>query len=157
MTAKAETCPECGLAVEGGAAGCEAIFQEVIARDFSDPLYFRVHRMLVDVYSLQHPARYCASAKSFAAHFTGIACLLEHGGNRATGSEKLRAWLNGGAKIAKPELPAFRGALTIADVRGAADPAAHERAVEAWARSTWAAYAPLHALARGWIGQALAR
>ena len=65
-----ERCSGCGLVVPGGTAGCQAIMDEVLARDFSDVLYFRVHRMMVDTYSLQHPERYCASAKSLAAHLT---------------------------------------------------------------------------------------
>jgi hypothetical protein len=142
--------------VEGGTAGCQGIFDGLLARDFSDVAYFRVHRMLVDTYCLQHPDRYCVSAKSLAAHLTGLCWLLEHGGNRAIGSEPLRRWLNGTPRIEKPEAPSFRGSLTVADVREAADPEAHARAVELWARSTWEAYSSLHALARHWIQQALA-
>lgn len=34
-------------------------------------------------------------------------------------------------------------------------PAGHGQAVERWARSTWEAYSPLHAIASRWIQQAL--
>jgi len=128
---------------------------ELLARDFSSVVYFRVHRMMVDTYCLQHPARYCVSAKSFAAHLTGLCWLIEHGGSRAVGSESLRRWLNGIPRIEKPEIPSFRGSHTLADVREAPDPEAHARAVERWARSTWEAYSALHSLARHWIQQAL--
>jgi hypothetical protein len=150
-----DICDGCGLEVAGGTAGCQAIADELWAREFSNVAYFGVHRMSVDVYSLQHPDRYCASTKSLAAHLTGLCWLIEHGGSRATGNEALRRWLDGDAGLVKPPVPEFRGALTIAEVRAAADPIAYREAVERWGRSTWDAYAPLHAQAREWIRRAL--
>jgi len=152
----ADRCAGCGLAVAGGTAGCQAIFDELLARDFGDAVYFRRHRMLVDVYSLQHPERYCASAKSLAAHLGGLCSILEHGASPAIGAEWLRIWLDGTPRLEKPALPAFRGALTIADVRAASDPEAHGQAVERWARATWEACAPLHPVARAWVDAARA-
>jgi len=151
-----ERCEGCGLVVPGGTSGCQALMDELLARDFSDVLYFRVHRLMVDTYALQHPERYCASAKSLAAHLAGLCSILEFGGNRATGSDALRKSLDGGRMdLEKPEIPARRGELTIADVRGAAGPVAYGDAVERWARSTWDAYTPLQELARSWTEAAL--
>lgn len=152
-----DRCTECGAEVEGGTAGCQAIMEEFLARDFSDPTYFRVHRMLVDTYALQHPDRYCASAKSLVAHLSGLCWLIEHEGSKALGSQSLGRWLNGSPHIKKPPIPAYRGAVNIVDVRGAPDASSYAESVESWARSTWKAYAELHSLARQWIRQALAR
>jgi hypothetical protein len=151
----ADRCSGCGLVVEGGTGGCQKIADEMWGREFGDVTYFRVHRMTVDTYCLQHPDRYCVSGKSFAAHLTGLCWLLEQGGSRATGNDALRRWLNGAVRLEKPEAPSSRGRLTVADVRDAADPEAYAAAVEAWARSTWEAYASLHALAHRWIEEAL--
>jgi len=151
----ADRCSGCGLVVPGGTSGCQKIVDELWAREFGDVSYFRVHRMTVDTYCLQHPERYCASAKSFAAHLTGLCWLIEESGGRAVGSEALRRWLNGSVRLEKPEAPPVRGGLTVADVRDAADPEAYSRAVEGWARSTWEAYSSLHPMARDWIQQAL--
>ena len=41
-------CTGCGLWIEGGPAGCRRLFDHILARDFSDVSYFRVHRLLVD-------------------------------------------------------------------------------------------------------------
>ena len=150
-----ERCSGCDLVVRGGSVGCQTIVDELWAREFSDVSYFRVHRMTVDTYCLQHPDHYCVSAKSFAAHLTGLCWPIEQGGNRAVGGESLRRWLNGTLRIEKPEAPSFRGRLTVADVRGVLYPEAYARAVEGWARSTWEAYSTLHSLARHWIQQAL--
>jgi len=154
--APAECCDGCGLEVAGGTRGCQLVMDELVARDFTSIYHFRVHRMMVDTYSLQHPERYCASAKSLAAHLTGLGWLVEHEGDRAVGSEALRHWLDGRPALEKPPIPSFRGRLTIGDVRAAEDPDAYARAVERWARSTWEAYAPLHEVAREWIRHALA-
>ncbi len=149
-------CLGCGLLVQGGTSGCQAMMDELLARDFSDVTYFRYHRMFVDIYCLQHPDPYCLSAKSLAAHLTGLCWFIDNGRSRAVGSESLRRWLNGTPRIEKPEIPSFRGELTIADVRDAPDPKAYGQAVELWAQSTWQAYSTLHSLARQWIQQALA-
>jgi len=71
------------MPVEGGETGCQKMFEQLVARDFGNVLYFRSHRMLVDTYALQHPESYCASPKSLAAHLTGLCWLLERGGSRA--------------------------------------------------------------------------
>lgn len=152
-----EECDGCGLRIAGGSDGCQAIFEELLARDFSDARYFAAHRMLVDTYSLQHPARYCASAKSLAAHLCGLAYILEEGGSRAVGDEALGRWLDGRVSLVKPELPERRGELTVADVRDAPTPEAYVEAVERWARSTWEAYEPLHDVARRWLERARSR
>jgi hypothetical protein len=57
--------------------------------------------------------------------------------------------------IQKPQLPTFRGALTIADVYGIEDPTEYGKAVEAWARAAWDAYVELQPLARTWVAQSV--
>jgi Family of unknown function (DUF5946) len=110
-------------------------------------------RLTIDVYSLQHPDRYCASAKSLAAHLTGLAWAMEQGGEE--GLRILQQWLNGRVDLVKPPIPALRGALTVADIAGATDTNAYSLALERWARSTWLAYAGLHATAHDWISRGL--
>jgi hypothetical protein len=149
-----EPCDECGWAGAGGREGCRERFEAFLARDFSDARYFASHRLFVDAYCLQHPERYCASAKSLAAHLAGLGWILEEGAPAAVGPDKLHRWLSGERRLDKPELPAARGALTIGDLPGEAAPAEWANAVRRWAGSIWAAYTPLHATARRWIGEA---
>lgn len=149
-------CDGCGLAIPGGSASCQAILDEFLARDFSDVAYFRVHRMMVDTYALQHPERYCKSSKSLAAHLVGLCFLLETESKvKAVGSKWIQQWLSGPSRIEKPSLPIFRGRLTIGDVRTASDPKAYGAAVEHWARSTWEAYVSLHGIARKWLRESI--
>ena len=149
-----EACDECGWREAGGRDGCRERFETLLARDFSDPLFYRVHRMFVDTYCLQHPEDHCASAKSLAAHLAGLCWILEGGASPAQGPDRLHRWLSGERKLDKPELPAGRGALTIGGLPADGDPGAWGEAVRAWAESTWAAYADLQPLARTWVAEA---
>ena len=149
-------CDECGWAEAGGRQGCRERFEAYLARDYSDPQFFRAHRLLVDAYCLQHPEQYCASAKSLAAHLAGLCWIVEGGAAAAVGPSRLRDWLDGARALDKPEMPVFRGALTIGDLPGEAGPVEWAEAVRRWAEATWAGYAPLHETARRWIAEAKA-
>ena len=146
-----DRCDGCGLAVEGGRTGCREIFDQVIARDFSDARYFSVHRLVVDCYSLQHPDQFCRSAKSLAAHLVGLCSILESKASAAAGSPLLRDWLDGRRELDKPELPAERGEITIGDLPLDAAPGEWKHAVHAWAAAIWRAYEELQPLAREWL------
>ena len=111
-------------------------------------------RLSVDVYCLQHPERYCVSAKSLAAHLTGVCWALELGGGEE-GLRSLQRWLNGPGHLAKPQIPALRGNLTIADLVARIGQGGYREALGEWARSTWAAYSDLHSLARDWVDEAI--
>lgn len=147
-------CAGCGW--QGGGPACRARFEEAIARDFSDPAFFATHRMLVDVYSLQHPDDFCASAKSLAAHLVGLCLILERGTSAAEGAPFLRRWLDGPASLVKPALPADRGKMVLADLDGIEAPNAWRSAVQSWGEQVWEAYADLHAVARRWADEARA-
>jgi Family of unknown function (DUF5946) len=150
----AEPCSGCGWIVEGGAEGCRARFDELVARDFGDALFFAVHRLFVDTYSVQHPDSFCRSAKSLAAHLAGLCLILEQGASPATGAGFLRRWLDGPGRLEKPVPPARRGAVTLGDVHAIDQPAAWREAVRRWAESAWAAYRDLQPAARRWAAEA---
>ena len=116
-------------------------------------LRYEVRRLAVDCYCLQHPDRYCVSAKSLAAHLTGACWALEFGGGEQ-GLKALQSWLNGRVPLAKPALPSSFGEVTVAEVNASRELV---QAVDAWARSAWGAYSELHDLARGWVRAATGR
>jgi hypothetical protein len=150
----AHSCPDCGLTVPEGAPDCQAMFDALCARQPGPPFTYPIRRMMVDAYALQHPGRYCASAKSLFAHLTGMCAALEHG-SHPTVLEAQRRRLDGTPRLEKPALPAARGALTIAEPYAARDAVSLVAALERWARCTWEAYAPLHPVARQWTEAAL--
>jgi hypothetical protein len=150
-----EACEGCGLEIEGGTGGCQAAFDQFRAREMTElATSYGSTRLTVDIYCLQHPDRYCVSAKSLAAHLTGASWALERGGDER-GLSLLQRWLNGRVELQKPPIPTFRGEVTIGDLAFVEDATAYLTALDRWARSTWAAYAPLHEVARRWIDQAI--
>lgn len=149
-----DICKDCGAVVAEGKAGCLKLFEEVIAREFSDYSYGKIHRLTVDAYSLQHPDAYMRSGKSFAAHLTGIYAALESEDALAV-NQKMRKWLNANPKIEKPVgLPRQRGNLTITFVHSAACADEHSKRVREWAREVWSAWSEHHALAKQLIEEA---
>jgi len=148
-------CSGCGTRIEGGTAGCRKLLDELTLRRFREPSYARLQFMIVDIYALQHPDGFCASAKSLAAHLCGL-CIAQEQGDGATARRALQAWLSNNPRITKPPLPGTRGSMTIADVTQLDDASAFSQAVDSWAHETWEAYAALHAQARDWIKQAYA-
>lgn len=59
--------------MRGGTAACQGLFEQLLAREGEGLASYEAHRLAVDTYSLQHPERYCVSAKSMAAHLTACA------------------------------------------------------------------------------------
>ena len=130
------------------------MFEEVIAREFGDYRYGRIHRLTVDTYSLQHPEAYMRSGKSFAAHLTGVCAALDYEDTFDINGV-VQKWLSGNPPINKPSrLPPDRGRLTIKYIHGATDAEEHTRRVREWAQSVWDAWGEHHTLAKQLIGEA---
>jgi len=153
-SAAEDTCDDCGAVVPEGKAGCLKIFEAVLAREFSDYRYGKIHRLTVDTYALQHPEAYMRSGKSFAAHLTGMWAALEHEDPLAL-NRTVQKWLSANPSIDKPiRLPVQRGNLTITHIHGAGDANEHTERVRQWARDVWSAWSEHHQLAKELINQA---
>ena len=149
-------CEECGADVAQGKPGCLQLFEEILAREFSDYRYGKIHRLTVDAYSLQHPQAYMRSGKSFAAHLTGMCAALEYEDPPAV-NRAVQKWLSSNPKVDKPvHLPDQRGNLTITYIHSAPDVEEHTQRVREWARDVWSAWSEHHELARGLIREATA-
>ena len=143
-----DTCPDCGANVLNGREGCEALWHELFYTGVTGGSAF-------DAYCMQRLGKYCASAKSYAAHLTRLCCGMEYDANPHIYAA-IQKWLNGNRQLEKPDIPPFLGALTIVNVRDAPTPAERDRMARAWVDSVWAAYESQHELARTWIQQAVA-
>jgi hypothetical protein len=151
-----DVCEDCGAAVAQGKAGCLSLFEEILAREFSDYRYGKIHRLTVDAYSLQHPDAYMRSGKSFAAHLTGMCAALEYEDALAI-NHTVQKWLSTNPTIEKPaQIPAQRGKLTITYLHSAGDAEEHTSRVREWARDVWGAWSAHHQLARRLINEATA-
>ena len=153
----ASVCESCGEAVTDGKAGCVKLFEAILAREFSDYRYGKIHRLTVDSYALQHPDEYMRSGKSFAAHLTGMCAALEHEDGFAV-NQVVQRWLSTNPQIDKPaDIPKQRGSLTISYILNAEDTEVHIKRVREWARDIWAAWSEHHDLASRLITEATAQ
>jgi uncharacterized protein DUF5946 len=131
--------------------GCWHLYGEVLSREYSDPSFRALQRLTVDSYAVQHPGRPSAQTiQSVCLHLVSLHLVLERGLAVAyatrvmgvlTGAKQRFVWLSP---------PASLGAVTVADVAGAATPFQHEHRVRAWAEAAWSAWAEHHATVRGW-------
>ncbi|TXG76920.1 hypothetical protein E6Q11_03875 [Candidatus Dojkabacteria bacterium] len=149
-------CPDCKAFVPniegpvhayiGGSAGCWQIYGEILAKEYSDPAYWKVHRLTVDAYMAQHPGKPSRQAiQSVNVHLLALYLIFEKhysfdAACKALGDiikkKKGRfTWLS---------QPEDLGTITVVDVTGAQDAHEHEQRVIAWAKSVWAAWLPHH-------------
>jgi len=150
----AVACEDCGAVVAEGRTGCLHVFEEILAREFSDYHYGRIHRLTVDAYSLQHPDQYMRSGKSFAAHLTGMCAAIENE-DAIIINRTVQQWLSTNPTIEKPNrIPEQRGDLSITYIHNASDADEHISRVREWAHVVWTAWAEHHGLARRWITEA---
>ena len=133
-------------------AGCWASYGEVLAREYEDPKYFRLHRLSVDTYAVQHPGVDGPQARnSVGIHLSRLELVLVRGwpierANDAmlslTAKKRDYPWLTP---------PEQRGEVTVKDVLVARDAPEHEAAVTRWAHSAWKAWAEHHATVNEWL------
>jgi hypothetical protein len=143
-------CPECGTEGVNGRAGCEALFDEIRYQALSDFRIAKVHRLAFDTYCMQHIETYCVSAKSYAAHLTGLCCGVEYKGDQVI-YDVIHRWLNGNVPLQKPEVLPYRGKLCITDVLAAQEVEDRVRRIYEWADHVWSVYESQHEIARKWV------
>lgn len=139
----------------GASPACWASFGEVLAREFENVTFGRVHRHTVDVYSAQHPGiDDRRQRQSVALHLIGICHWLEHDlgmerlnsiTRRLASSDRDWPWLD----------PPAAYPMTVVDVLQARDGPEHVRLVREWAETTWGAWSAHHDQVRAWAREAL--
>ena len=167
LVAITEPCPGCGArylpqVVDethpyiGASAACWAAFGEVLAREFGDVAYGRLHRNTVDVYAVQHPGTDARRERqSVALHLIGICHWLEEDidpqrlnaiTQRLADADRDWPWLD----------PPTDYPMTVVDLLAAHDGPDHLRLVRLWAERTWNAWSAHHDVVRSWAHEALA-
>lgn len=149
------TCTECGAVVPAEFESCDA-FLGFILSNYLKPAE-PPPRLLIDTFAIQHPKRACKSAKSYAAHLTGLCCGMEYNGAKSVFAA-LQRWLNGPVErigLKRPQEPEHSGRLTIRHLYGVDDRAEFDQRLRECAMDVWDAYTSQHKLARRWIETAL--
>jgi len=131
--------------------GCWQAYGELLAREYQDARYMRVHRLTVDAYAAQHPGVDTPQARnSVGIHLSRLLLLFERGwpierANAAmlaiTAKKRDYPWL---------PPPTQLGSVTVLHPLGATTPEEHAERVEEWARSVWDAWAEHHPSVRTW-------
>lgn len=167
LEALAEACPGCGAryaphpndtthAYIGASPACWAAFGELLAREFQDRAYGRVHRHTVDVYTVQHPGDDDRRQRqSVAIHLIGLCHWLEHGLDAQRVIAATQAMLQGGPPDWPWLAPPTEFEMTVRDVLAAESGEDHERLVRRWAATTWEAWSAHHDVVRRWATDAL--
>jgi hypothetical protein len=146
-----ERCSSCGAGVDGDLDACREFFEALLAQEYTDFRYARLHRVMVDAYALQHPGRYMASSKSFVAHLTGACAAIEYD-NYERINRAVQAWLSRNPSLdAPPVRPAHLGDITVIDAFEAPDPESYSKVVRQWVESAWRAWSDHHGYARDLI------
>lgn len=159
---KTAPCPSCGGIfpdIEGpvhrymtSSPGCWAVYGEVLAREYSDPTYFEVHRLTVDAYAAQHPGSTDRqSIQSVGVHLIRLCLFLEHGLTAEKANSAMLAAGKSKHHFHRLEPPASLGDFTTADVAKAESADEHKAAVREWAKVVWEAWTPHHDTIRAWL------
>ncbi len=146
-----DICCCCGARVPDGVQGCYKLFSEVAVAGpaLGAPPAAGIYRL--NAHTLQHPEIH--GKTNNAAHLVWLCWVFEFGGdtNAPSGPPWWRRARRG--EVVELAAPTARGALTVADVARATDPAEYLALTEAWARTVYAAWHAHH----GWAKRAVER
>ena len=130
----------------GAVHNCWRVYSEILAKEFSDPEYFKVHRITVDAYSAQHIGDQSDRRARQSANLHLIVLYL--GFEKNLGVEKIRDFLKA-ATIVKRDWPAITQItnpnwLNVLDVVSAQTALNHHEIVKKWGQSVWDMYKDHH-------------
>lgn len=129
---------------------CWATFGEVLARGYSDPAYFAVHKFTVDAYAVQHPGRPSPQTiQSVSVHLIRLCLMLERDLDPKLANDAIKAAVEHEYVWLAP--PAMPGTITVADVHNAKDVEQHLRLSREWAAAAWGAWSAHHDIIRRWL------
>jgi hypothetical protein len=132
--------------------GCWQVYGELLAREYSDPAFFAVHRLTTDTYAVQHPGRPSPqSIQSVCGHLMSLCVVLDQGRDMGYARRILGAVAQRKDRFRWLTPPRSLGKVTVVDVAGSATAAEHGRMVRRWAEAAWSAWAEQHGTIRGWI------
>lgn len=155
-------CPGCGGLFENiegpthryleSSPGCWAAYGEVLVREYTGAAYYRIHRLSVDAYAIQHPGRPSPQTiQSVAVHLISLCLVLERNVDMQRATQAMQTAIKTKGRFVWLTPPASPGTVTVANVRAAQDAEQHARIVRAWAESAWSAWSEHHATIRGWL------
>ncbi len=152
-------CFACGaksLNIEGevheymlSAPGCWEMFNEVLAREYSDLRYWRGHQFTVDAYACQHVGKKedSRALNSVNIHLASLHGVFEKGLSQAETPklrERFSQFYKGKNLLDWLEPPSSFGQLTVFELWNNEDADLHFEIAQNWARSVWKAWEHQH-------------
>ena len=132
--------------------GCWAAYGEVLVREYSDPAYFRIHRLTVDAYAVQHPGHPSPqSIQSVAVHLISLCLVLEREVDVQRATRAMQQAVKTKGRFVWLDPPTSLGTVTVADVQSAKNAEEHQKLVRAWADSAWSAWLQYHETIYKWL------
>jgi len=136
--------------------GCWAAYGTTLAREYSDPAFFRNHRQTVDAYALQHPAGHDPRAvQSVNIHLIALTLLYDANMPAARIPKIMDSIVQ---KTRKPGQafkrlipPDSLGNITVTDIVTLTEVQAHLDGVDRWAKDVWKAWEIHHNMAWEYI------
>jgi len=130
----------------GTSPGCWKIFGDILAKEYGDPAYRKVHRLTVDAYAVQHIGiENPQTIQSVNLHLMALCAALEHNveydfipkimNERVKEYKGVFTWLTP---------PKSFGCITVVDVAKAKNAKEHDELVHKWAKSAWDAWSHEH-------------
>ncbi len=133
----------------GASPGCWAIYGEVLAREYDDIRYARLHQVTVDAYAAQHPGVPSPqSIQSVTLHLVSLCVVMELGWPGQDATRVIQRIANQKQAFIWLEPPSALGEMTVWDLHASSDPEDHAQRVRRWGHEVWQAWAPHHATIR---------
>lgn len=162
-----EVCPGCGVRLRAGRSGghvylgaspsCWSAYETLLAREYGDPAYMRVHRMTVDAYCAQHPGvAERRTVQSINVHLVGLHLSLER--NMPGEFARKVIGIVADSLVSRLEWlapPTDPGSVVVLHPLAAEDADAHGRLVHQWAASVWTAWRAHHSVVAQLADEAL--
>ena len=132
--------------------GCWAVYGEVLAREYTNPEYFQVHRLTVDAYAVQHPgATDRQSIHSVGVHLIRLCLFLEHDLTPENANDAMLETAKNKQHFTYLTPPSSLGDITAADIARASNVSEHKALVYKWAQCAWDAWSAHHDTIRSWL------
>lgn len=133
-------------------AGCWEAYGRVLAREYEDQERWRMHRVTVDAYALQHPGVDGPQARnSVGVHLSRLALMVGRGWPLERVNDAMVEITAKKGKYPWLEPPVKRAGMTVLDVLRAETAEEHMKMVEEWARAVWEAWGEHHAVVGEWV------
>ncbi|KGE70833.1 DUF5946 family protein [Spirochaeta lutea] len=154
-----QTCPFCGLqsdVIQGpthrylvSTPGCWKVYGDVLAREYEDFRFFRLHDLTVDAYALQHPGEPSdQTIRSAVIHLTSLYAYFEEGVPAAKLSRVKQLAARFKSEFTWLDPPETLSGLNCATLLSCEDPGEYETRLIAWADFVYTRWQNHHTTAR---------